>query len=67
MRGRASFARAWRDQVEIVLQDYRDVKGRFDRIASIEMFEAVGERFWPTFFQGAARPAARPAGWPACS
>ena len=38
------------EQVEILLQDYRDVKGRFDRIASIEMFEAVGERFWPTYF-----------------
>ncbi|WP_420875662.1 class I SAM-dependent methyltransferase [Prosthecomicrobium hirschii] len=38
------------DKVEIRLQDYRDVDGRFDRIASIEMFEAVGERFWPTYF-----------------
>ena len=38
------------DQVEIRLQDYRDVKGTFDAIASIEMFEAVGERYWRTFF-----------------
>jgi len=38
------------DRVEIRLQDYRDVRGQFDRIASIEMFEAVGERYWPTFF-----------------
>ncbi|WP_067559512.1 SAM-dependent methyltransferase [Oceanibaculum pacificum] len=38
------------DQVEIRLQDYRDVSERFDRIASIEMFEAVGESYWPTFF-----------------
>jgi cyclopropane-fatty-acyl-phospholipid synthase len=38
------------EQVEILLQDYRDVRGRFDRIASIEMFEAVGERFWPGYF-----------------
>ena len=38
------------EQVEIRLQDYRDVTGRFDRIASIEMLEAVGERFWPVFF-----------------
>ncbi|MEJ1158731.1 cyclopropane-fatty-acyl-phospholipid synthase family protein [Prosthecomicrobium sp. N25] len=38
------------DKVEVRLQDYRDVEGRFDRIASIEMFEAVGEKFWPTFF-----------------
>lgn len=38
------------DKVEIRLQDYRDVQGQFDRIASIEMFEAVGEAYWPTFF-----------------
>ncbi len=38
------------ERVEIRLQDYRDVSGRFDRLASIEMFEAVGERYWPTFF-----------------
>lgn len=37
--------------VDIRLQDYRDVPGQFDRIASIEMFEAVGESYWPTFFQ----------------
>jgi cyclopropane-fatty-acyl-phospholipid synthase len=39
------------DKVEIRLQDYRDVQGRFDRIASIEMFEAVGEKFWQVFFE----------------
>lgn len=39
------------DRVEVRLQDYRDVEGRFDRIASVEMFEAVGERYWPTFFR----------------
>jgi len=55
-RAQAEYARArvfregLAEQVEILLQDYRDVKGRFDRIASIEMFEAVGERFWPTYF-----------------
>ena len=38
------------ERVEVRLQDYRDVDGRFDRIASIEMFEAVGERYWPIFF-----------------
>lgn len=38
------------DRVEFRLQDYRDVPERFDRIASIEMFEAVGEKFWPTYF-----------------
>jgi cyclopropane-fatty-acyl-phospholipid synthase len=38
------------DRVEIKMQDYRDEKGLFDRIASIEMFEAVGEEYWPTYF-----------------
>ena len=38
------------DRVELRLQDYRDVAERYDRIASIEMFEAVGERYWPVFF-----------------
>ena len=37
------------DRVEIRVQDYRDVDGRFDKIASIEMFEAVGEKYWPTY------------------
>jgi cyclopropane-fatty-acyl-phospholipid synthase len=37
-------------QVEIKLQDYRDERGSYDGIASIEMFEAVGERYWPTYF-----------------
>jgi cyclopropane-fatty-acyl-phospholipid synthase len=35
---------------DIRLQDYRDVTGQFDAIVSIEMFEAVGERYWPTYF-----------------
>ncbi|MBW7973180.1 cyclopropane-fatty-acyl-phospholipid synthase family protein [Bradyrhizobium sp. BR 10289] len=38
------------EKVEIRLKDYRDQTGQFDRIASIEMFEAVGEQFWPTYF-----------------
>ena len=38
------------DQVEIRLQDYRDERDRYDRIASIEMIEAVGEQFWPKYF-----------------
>jgi cyclopropane-fatty-acyl-phospholipid synthase len=38
------------ERAEIRLIDYRDVNGAFDRIASIEMFEAVGERYWPTYF-----------------
>jgi cyclopropane-fatty-acyl-phospholipid synthase len=39
------------DRIEVRLQDYRDVQGQFDRVASTEMFEAVGERYWPTFFR----------------
>lgn len=38
------------DKVDLRLQDYRDVGGTFDRIASIEMFEAVGEAHWPRYF-----------------
>jgi len=37
-------------KAEIRLQDYRDTGGVFDRIVSIEMFEAVGESYWPSYF-----------------
>ena len=43
------------DRAEIKLIDYRDVEGQFDRVASIEMFEAVGERYWPTYFDKVAQ------------
>ena len=36
---------------DLRLQDYRDVRGTFDRIVSIEMLEAVGEAYWPTYFE----------------
>jgi len=49
------------DQVDIKLQDYRDEAGQYDRIASIEMFEAVGEEYWPTFF-GKVRDCLKPGG-----
>jgi cyclopropane-fatty-acyl-phospholipid synthase len=39
------------DVVEFKLQDYRDERGRYDGIASIEMFEAVGEKYWPSYFE----------------
>lgn len=39
------------DRVDIKLQDYRDETGTYDKIASIEMFEAVGQEYWPSFFQ----------------
>lgn len=42
---------AFPDRADIRLQDYRDIDGTFDRIASIEMMEAVGEAYWPTYFR----------------
>ncbi len=42
------------DRARCVLQDYRDERDRYDGIASIEMFEAVGERYWPAYFNGLA-------------
>ncbi len=38
-------------RVELRLQDYRDIKENFDHIVSIEMFEAVGEEYWPIFLK----------------
>ncbi len=37
--------------VDIKMQDYRDETGQYDGIASIEMFEAVGEKYWPIYFE----------------
>jgi len=37
------------DLVDVRLQDYRDVTGEFDAIVSVEMIEAVGEKYWPTY------------------
>jgi cyclopropane-fatty-acyl-phospholipid synthase len=47
---RRMFEQGLAEKAEIRLVDYRDVQGSFDRIASIEMFEAVGERYWPAYF-----------------
>lgn len=38
------------DRVTLKLQDYRDETGQYDAAASIEMFEAVGEKYWPVYF-----------------
>jgi cyclopropane-fatty-acyl-phospholipid synthase len=43
------------DRVELRLQDYRDIRGQFDHAVSIEMLEAVGEAYWPTYFQALCR------------
>ncbi|WP_300544947.1 cyclopropane-fatty-acyl-phospholipid synthase family protein [Maricaulis sp.] len=51
-------------KAEIRMQDYRDVSETFDAIASIEMFEAVGEANWPTYFDrvsGCLNPGGRAA------
>lgn len=48
---RARIARAGlEDRVDLRLCDYRDERGVYDGIASIEMFEAVGEKYWPVYF-----------------
>ena len=39
------------DRVEIAVRDYRDQDGTFDAIVSVEMIEAVGEEYWPEYFQ----------------
>lgn len=39
------------NRANIVLEDYRRQKGKYDSIVSIEMFEAVGEKFWPVYFR----------------
>ncbi|MBZ2208842.1 SAM-dependent methyltransferase [Massilia soli] len=41
--------------VDLQLRDYRDSEGEYDAIASIEMFEAVGEAYWPSYFDCVAR------------
>ncbi len=38
------------DRVQIALRDYRDQTGLFDAVVSVEMIEAVGEKYWPTYF-----------------
>lgn len=47
----AAFARErLQNKADIAIRDYRDERGLFDHIVSIEMFEAVGERYWPAYF-----------------
>jgi cyclopropane-fatty-acyl-phospholipid synthase len=43
------------DRVRFELCDYRDVRRTFDRVVSIEMYEAVGEAYWPAYFRAIAR------------
>jgi len=43
------------DRVELQFCDYRDLEGRYDHVVSIEMVEAVGERYWPEYFAALRR------------
>jgi cyclopropane-fatty-acyl-phospholipid synthase len=50
------------DLVDVRLQDYRDAAGQFDAVVSVEMIEAVGEQYWPTYFtalDGLLKPGGR--------
>jgi cyclopropane-fatty-acyl-phospholipid synthase len=59
---RARIARAGlTDKVQIRVQDYREVTGEFDKIVSIEMFEAVGEAYWQTYL-GVLKERLKPGG-----
>ncbi|GGS49991.1 cyclopropane-fatty-acyl-phospholipid synthase [Actinokineospora fastidiosa] len=43
------------DRVQVVLRDYREAQGTYDAVVSVEMIEAVGERYWPTYFSAVDR------------
>lgn len=50
------------DRVEVLLCDYRDLRGEYDKLVSVEMIEAVGQRYLPAFFrtcQARLRPGGR--------
>ena len=51
----ARMAQAGLDGVSVSLTDYRDVTGRYDAVASIEMVEAVGAEYWPAYLETIAR------------
>jgi cyclopropane-fatty-acyl-phospholipid synthase len=39
------------DRVQVLLRDYREARGSYDAVVSVEMIEAVGAEYWPTFFR----------------
>ncbi|MEX1222694.1 MAG: cyclopropane-fatty-acyl-phospholipid synthase family protein [Idiomarina sp.] len=43
------------DQVTLLKEDYRDLQGQYDKLVSVEMIEAVGERYLPVFFHTCSR------------
>jgi cyclopropane-fatty-acyl-phospholipid synthase len=57
-----AWAKARVPSADLRLQDYREIREQFDHVVSIEMFEAVGERWWPAYFRavaGALKPGGR--------
>jgi cyclopropane-fatty-acyl-phospholipid synthase len=58
---RRLFEKGLAERADVRLVDYRDVEGSFDKVASIEMFEAVGEQYWPAYFDK-VRSALKPGG-----
>ena len=56
-RQQYDYAKQWvereglQDQVELLLKDYRDLEGQYDKLVSIEMIEAVGHQFYRTYFK----------------
>ncbi|MGQ0841699.1 class I SAM-dependent methyltransferase [Actinokineospora sp.] len=49
------------DRVQVLMRDYREAQGSYDAVVSVEMIEAVGERYWPTYF-GAVDRLLKPGG-----
>ncbi len=47
----SKFAKITNKNINILKKDYRDLSGQFDKIVSIEMFEAVGKEFWNVYFK----------------
>ena len=50
------------DRVTVMLEDYRDLRGTYSKLVSIEMIEAVGWQYFDTFFRSAARALLEPGG-----
>ena len=47
--------RGLEDRITVLLEDYRDLTGTYDKLVSIEMIEAVGWQFFPTYFEHCSR------------
>ena len=47
--------KGFKSHVDLQEIDYRDIQGKYDKVVSIEMIEAVGRDYWPAYFQAIAR------------